>query len=199
MSAADTGNEFGYPDGREIPSPHTRLEQLGRVAWWLGRFFLFRYTLRTMYGWRRRVLRLYGARIEAGAIVHRTVSIEFPCRLEMETGACLGPRVRVYNLDAVHIGEFATVSQDSTLCAATRDYTRPGMDLITRPITIGRGAWVAAEAFVGPGVRIGDNAVIGARSVVTRDMPDGMVCAGNPCRPFKPRLAREPESGQKAP
>ena len=89
------------------------------------------------------------------------------------------------------IGVKAVISQDVHLIAGSHDYTRvdlqPELPLITRPIEIGSQAWVCAQAFVLPGVSIGEGAVIGARSVVTRDQPAWMVCAGNPCRPLKPR------------
>jgi putative colanic acid biosynthesis acetyltransferase WcaF len=90
------------------------------------------------------------------------------------------------------IGAKAVISQDVDLIAGSHDYTRvdlqPELPLITRPIEIGSQAWVCAQAFVLPGVSIGEGAVIGARSVVTHDQPAWMVCAGNPCRPLKPRI-----------
>jgi len=188
--------DYGYPDERQIRNPYTLGQQFRRISWWVGEFFLFRCSFRPMYRWRRTVLRLYGATLGDHVCVQRTARVEFPWNLEMGRYSCLGERARVYNLAPIRIGEFVTVSQDVSLCSGTHDYTRPEMPLVTRPITIGRGAWIAAEAFVAPGVSIGANAVIGARSVVVKDMPPGMVCAGNPCRPVKPRL---PESAGTAP
>lgn len=52
----------------------------------------------------------------------------------------------------------------------------------SRPITIGRRAWLGAGVIVLPGVTIGDDTTVGAGSVVTRDLPAGVVAAGNPCR-----------------
>ncbi len=80
------------------------------------------------------------------------------------------------------------MSQRAFICAGTHDYTKSGHPLITAPIVIGDNAWVAAEAFVHPGVTIGEGAVIGARSVVTKDMPAWTVCAGHPCKPIKERI-----------
>jgi maltose O-acetyltransferase len=54
------------------------------------------------------------------------------------------------------------------------------------PITIGDGAWLATGVIVCPGVTIGRDCVVGAGSVVTRDMPERHVCFGNPCRPMRP-------------
>jgi putative colanic acid biosynthesis acetyltransferase WcaF len=87
----------------------------------------------------------------------------------------------------VVLGERAVVSQGVHLCTGSHDYESENFQLFARPIEIGADAWICAEAFLGPGVTIGDGAVIGARSVVTRDQPSWTVCAGNPCRPIKPR------------
>jgi putative colanic acid biosynthesis acetyltransferase WcaF len=81
----------------------------------------------------------------------------------------------------------ANISQNVHLCAGTHDFTRWDMPLITKPILIGSNVWIAADAFVGPGVNIGELSIIGARSVVLKDMPSKMICAGNPCRPIKQR------------
>jgi putative colanic acid biosynthesis acetyltransferase WcaF len=180
--------EFGYPDERQIRSPYSAKQQLQRICWWIGCFLLFKLSLRPMYAWRRWVLRLYGAKLADHVCVQRSARIEFPWNLEMGRYSCLGEGAWVYTLGKITIGEFTTISQRAFLCAGTHDYTRPEMPLLTPPITIGKGVWIAADAFVGPGVSIGDNAVVGARSVVVGDLPPGMVCAGHPCKPIKPRL-----------
>jgi putative colanic acid biosynthesis acetyltransferase WcaF len=102
----------------------------------------------------------------------------------------VGNGANLYNQARITLGSRCVVSQGAHLCTGTHDYTSEDFRLIARPIEIGQHAWIAAEAFVHPGVSIGEGAVIGARSVVTRDMPAWMVCAGNPCTPFKPRVMR---------
>jgi len=99
----------------------------------------------------------------------------------------LGPGVTIYNLAPVNLGYGTNLSQRVHLCAGTHDFRAWSMPLDARPINIGENVWIAAEAFIGPGVTIGDMAVIGARSVVVRDQPARMVCAGHPCRPLHPR------------
>jgi acetyltransferase-like isoleucine patch superfamily enzyme len=59
-------------------------------------------------------------------------------------------------------------------------------------IDIGRDVFIGAKALILPGVVIGESAVIGAGAVVSRDMPAGMICAGNPCRPIKARGEMRP-------
>lgn len=173
---------------RQIRVVFSRREQIGRVLWWIGGFLLFTCSLRPMYAWRRWVLRLFGARIGAQASIQRSVRIELPWNLEMGRGSTLGEGVWVHNLGPVRIGAYATVSQRVFLCTGTHDYTRPEFPILRKPISIERGVWVAADAFIGPGVTIGEDAVIGVRSVVLKDMPKGMVCVGHPCVPLKPRV-----------
>jgi putative colanic acid biosynthesis acetyltransferase WcaF len=109
----------------------------------------------------------------------------------MEDYSVLGDDVEVYNLAPITVGSNSIISQNTYLCSATHDYQDPTFSLYSKPISIGSSAWIAADVFVGPGITIGDGAVVGARSVVTKDVPAWMVCAGNPCRPIKPRLIRK--------
>lgn len=105
----------------------------------------------------------------------------------MDDESCLADHVNCYNIEKVSIGYRAVISQGAHLCTGSHDYNHPRFKLIAKPITIQSNVWVAAECFVGPGVTIGREAVIGARAVVTKDIPQGMVCVGNPCRPIEKR------------
>lgn len=105
--------------------------------------------------------------------------------------SCLGPDVDCYSMARISLGNKATVSQRSFLCTGTHETSTSAKRLVTKPITLEDFAWVAAEVFVHPGVTIGEGAVIGARSVVVKDMPPWMVCAGFPCKPLKPRTIQE--------
>jgi putative colanic acid biosynthesis acetyltransferase WcaF len=101
----------------------------------------------------------------------------------------VGPRVSLYNLAPISLRRGANVSQNCHLCAGTHDYSRWSMPLVAKPIVVGENAWIGADAFVGPGVSIGELCVVGARSVVVKDLPARTVCAGNPCRVLKDRAA----------
>lgn len=136
------------------------------------------------------LLRLMGAQIGERCLVSAKVDVLMPWNLVLEPFVALGRAVNVYNYGVVTIRRMTLVSQNVHLCTGSHDYTHPHMPLIWKPITIGAECWVASEVFVGPGVTIGDGAVIGARSVVTKNQPEWMVCAGNPCVPLKPRVLR---------
>ena len=137
------------------------------------------------------LLRLFGAKIGQHVLICGGVRVTVPWLLEMEEYSVLGDDVEVYNLAAVRVGAHAVVSQRVYLCTASHDYQLTDFPLYSKPITIEAQSWVAAGAFVGPGLTVGEGAVVGAHSVVTRDVPAWMVCAGNPCRVIKPRELRE--------
>ena len=137
------------------------------------------------------LLRVAGAKIGERCLIEKGVNVLMPWNLELSPYVAIGREVEIYNYAKVEIGSMTVISQYSFLCTGTHDYKHPHMPLIWAPISIGSECWVAADVFVGPGVRIGNGAVVGARSVVTRNLPEWTVSAGNPCKPLKERTIRE--------
>jgi len=133
------------------------------------------------------LLRMFGASIGKGAKVMPSVKVWAPWNLRMDEYSCLSHYVDCYCVDRISIGAHATVSQYSFLCTATHDTADPHMGLVTGPITIKDQAWICADVFVGPGVTVGEGAVVGARSSVFRDLPAWKVCRGTPARPVRDR------------
>jgi putative colanic acid biosynthesis acetyltransferase WcaF len=148
-----------------------------------------------LYASRRAALRIFGGTIGQGVVVKPEVKITFPWKLSVGANSWLGEEVWILNLARVTIGHDVAISQRAFLCTGSHDWSDERFGLITKPITIGNGAWICADVFVGPGVHIGDNAVVLAGSVVTSDLPAGMVCSGSPCKPIKPRSVREQPAG----
>jgi putative colanic acid biosynthesis acetyltransferase WcaF len=175
--------------GQNCTTPYPRGEVLLRGLWALVQATVFRWSPRPLHGFRARLLRLFGADIPAPTqvVIFPTARITFPWKLSLAPRAMVGPYVNLYNLAPISLGRGANVSQNGHLCAGTHDYTRWAMPLVAKPIVIGENAWLAADVFVGPGVTIGALCVVGARSVVVKDLPPRTVCAGNPCRPLKER------------
>lgn len=168
---------------------HSRSSKIARVAWNLVWITLFRPTPRgTLYGWRRFLLRLFGARIGKGANILPTCKIWQPWNLTMGEYSCLSEEVDCYCVDQITIGEQAVVSQGAFLCTASHDIASPIMELIHQPIVIGPQSWIAARAFVGPGVTVGTGAVVAACSVVTKNVAPWAVVAGNPAQIIKKRI-----------
>lgn len=153
---------------------------------------LFRPSPRLLFGWRRLLLRAFGAHIGANARISPSVRVWAPWNLSVETEASVSHDVDLYCVDRIVIGAHATVSQYAMLCTASHDITDPHMRLTHRPITIGEQAWVCARAFVGPGITISTGAVVGACAVVTRDVTAWSVVAGNPAVLLKPRILSHP-------
>lgn len=140
-----------------------------------------------MHGWRRWILRVFGAKIGKGAFIYGSTRVWYPPFLIMGDYATLGPRVNCYNQAPITIERFAIVSQDASLCAGSHDYNDPHFQLLARPILLEEHSWVAAEAFVGPGVHVGRYAVLGARGAAMKNLEPTIVYSGNPAVAIKSR------------
>lgn len=165
------------------------------MLWSLATPF-FRFSPRPLWGWRRALLRSFGAKVGADVHIFPTVRIIIPWKLDLGEQCAVGDRVNLYALGTILIGPRATISQNAHICAGSHDYRRRSMPLLKAPIEIGADAWICADAFVGPGVTIGEGAILGARGVAVRDISPWTVAAGNPARPIGPRKPNDPESGQ---
>jgi putative colanic acid biosynthesis acetyltransferase WcaF len=173
---------FRVPDGFRGRSA------LAVQLWWLVQATLFRLSPQVAYGWRRWLLRLFGARVGQGVLLRPSVRITYPWKVTLGARAWVGDDVVLYSLDSISIGDDAVVSQRSYLCAGTHDHEQADFPLFGRPIAVGNESWLATDVFVAPGVTIGNGAVVGARSSVFSDLPEMMVCFGTPAQPVRPRL-----------
>jgi len=174
----------GSTDGGPSFSLRNRLM---RVAWNIGWLVLARWTPPPLHRWRATILRMFGATVGKGARVYSSARIWLPANLVIGERSVLGPRVRCYNQGRITIGDRVTVSQDASLCASSHDVSDPNFQLVLRPISIGDDAWIAAEAFVGPGVTVGEGTVLGARGVTARNLSSWSIYVGNPARHIKSR------------
>ncbi|MCB9721656.1 MAG: putative colanic acid biosynthesis acetyltransferase [Candidatus Omnitrophica bacterium] len=171
---------------------HSRKSKVLRVIWNLAWLLLFRPTPRgILCGWRRFLLRCFGARIGKGASILPSCRIWLPENLSMGEYSCLSEKVDCYCVDKITLGNQAIVSQGTFLCTASHDIESPTMALTHKPIKIASQAWVAARAFVGPGVTVGEGAVVGACAVVTKDVAPWTVVAGNPAKRIGDRQIKD--------
>jgi putative colanic acid biosynthesis acetyltransferase WcaF len=155
--------------------------------WWVVQASLFRWSPQFMYGFRRWLLRLFGARIGERVLIRPTATVTYPWKLTVGDHSWIGDDVVLYSLGPILVGNNSVISQNSYVCAADHDYRQADFPIRERPIRVGSGVWVAAGTFVGPGVTIGDGAVVGARSAIFESLPARTICYGHPCRPVKPR------------
>ena len=167
--------------------PYSPGTYLRRAAWrivWLSVWKLAHWRLT---GLRSALLRLFGATVGSGVALRASTWIEMPWQLTVGDRCLVGENVRIYNLGHISVGDDTVISQNVHLCGGTHDYTDPAFPLQRCDITIGHHAWIAADAFVGPGVTIGDGVVASARAVVVKDAAAWTVVGGNPARLIKPR------------
>lgn len=175
-------------------SSFSLMNRLVRVLWMTTWFFLARWTPPPLHAWRRWLLRLFGAKIGKGVRVYGSARIWLPANLSMDDLSWLGPKVNCYNQGHISIGKCAVVSQGAFLCASSHDVSDAYFQLILKPIRIEHDAWIAAEAFVGPGVVVGAGAVLGARGVAVRKLDPWTVYGGNPAQAIKTREMVTPPS-----
>jgi len=169
---------------------HSRMNKIGRILWGLTWFFLFRPSPRWMLNnWRRRLLALFGAKMH-GCSIHPSVHVWVPWNLRIGLGCAISEGVNCYCVAPISIGNYVTISRDAFLCSASHDISSPNMELISAPIVINDYAWICSRVFIGPGVTIGEGAVVGACSVVTRDVEPWTVVGGNPAKFIKKRVLR---------
>ncbi|MGG6262454.1 putative colanic acid biosynthesis acetyltransferase [Stutzerimonas stutzeri] len=166
----------------------SRKSKFLRLVWEIVWLLFFRPTPRwALHGWRRTLLRLFGARIGAGCRIAPSCKVWAPWNLEMGSFSALADHVDCYTMDKIRIGSKVAVSQRAFLCSGSHRTDTLIRELVTSPITIDDHVWIAAECFVHPGTHIGEGCVVGARSVVTKDLPEWTICAGMPCKPLKER------------
>jgi len=153
---------------------------------------LMRVTFHNWYGLRARLLNLFGANIHPTARIRPSVRISYPWRLKVGAHSAIGDQAILFCLGPVEVGDRATISQYSHICSGSYDYTSRAMTLFTKPVVLEDDVWIAADVFIGPGVTIGRDTVVGARSTVFHSLPPGVICAGDNARPIRPREIRWP-------
>lgn len=165
----------------------TLRHRMKRALWALTWGLLASWTPPPMHKWRTFLLRMFGARLHPTVKVYGSTRIWYPANLEMEARSTLGPNVICYCIARIRIGHHVVVSQGAHLCCGTHDINSASFQLQVKPITISPNAWICAEAFVGPGVEVGDGAVLAARACAFANLEPWGVYRGNPATLIKQR------------
>jgi len=164
-----------------------RPEEYRRRVLWRVVKPLLRLIPRFLYGWRNSILRLFGAKIGTAVRIYPSVDIFFPWNIKIGDEVTIGDKVQLYSLGKIIIGDGTMISYEAHFCAGSHDYMERNLPLLKPEIRLGQGIWVCSEAFIGPGVEIGDFSIIGARAALFKSFPDFSIIGGNPAKWLKER------------
>ncbi len=176
-----------------LVAPFSFGDKLRRAIWTGAYVLLFRTSPRPFHGWRRMLLRLFGAQIGPNVRIYPTARIWAPWNLICDEASAVAGDAIIYNAATVHMGSHAIVSQQAYICGATHDYQDPAFRLHAYPIQLGAYSWVCARATVQPGVNLGDGAVLALGAIATKDLAPWTVYGGVPARPIKARTVARPK------
>ena len=174
-------------DQYKTPEGFRGKSKLTVQLWWMVYALLFRPSPQVLYGWRRFLLRSFGAKIGKDVILRPSARITYPWKVSIGDYSWIGDEVVLYSLGEIEIGSHTVISQRSYICTGTHDYQSSDFSIYSKKITIGHKCWLATDVYVAPGINIGDLTVVGARSSVFSDLPSGKVCLGSPAKPIKDR------------
>lgn len=186
-NAASSIKKLGARPMMRQPSPWTFNQKVARVLWGGVQGTVFCFSPHHAYGWRAFLLKLFGAKLGKDVRIRRSVKVEIPWNLTIGDHTSVGDGAILYCLGPVTLGRFVMISQYAHLCAGSHETRTRRMELLRPPIQIGDDVWIAADAFVGPGVTIGDRTILGARSSAFNDLPPDVVAVGSPAKPIKKR------------
>jgi putative colanic acid biosynthesis acetyltransferase WcaF len=155
--------------------------------WWLVQSTLFAWSPQFMYGWRRFLLRAFGAKIGKKVIIRPTVRTQFPWKVSIGDHSWIGDDVVLYSLGEIEIGAHVVISQKSYICTGTHDPQAVNFNIYAHKVIIEDQCWIATDVYVAPGITIGRGTLVGARSSVFKDLPAGKICLGSPAQVVKDR------------
>ena len=171
--------------------PYPRIDYVYKIFWVVVKYTIWKLCWHRFYFLRAGLLKLFGANIYWQTMAFGSTDIRRPWDIKLGINVTLGPRVHVYNLSKVEIGDNTVISQDVYICGGTHDYTNSKLPLLRKDIIIGENVWISAGAFIGPGVTVGQGAVVGARAAVFKDVEPWTVVGGNPAKFIKKRVINE--------
>jgi putative colanic acid biosynthesis acetyltransferase WcaF len=153
------------------------------AVWYLVKRLFFLTSVPWPSGLKATILRLFGATVGSNLVIKPRVNIHFPWKLVLGSNVWIGEEVVILDFESVTIGSNVCLSQQVFLCAGSHDFRDPSFRYRNAPIAIGDGVWLQAGVFVCPGVVIGAETVVCARSFVKASLPENTICSGNPSEP----------------
>jgi len=174
--------DLGHYSAKDFDRGASRIKE---ALWILTKCLFFLPPLPLFSSVRASLLRLFGARVGKGLVIRSQVNISFPWRLEIGDHVWIGEESLLLTLAPIRIGSNVCISQRAFLCTGSHSFYQETFDLQTKPIVVHDGSWIAAQAFIGPGVEIGPGSVVAAGSVVMENVPPNCLVRGNPAQVVK--------------
>jgi len=157
--------------------------------WWLVQSVFFKNSPQFMYGFRRFLLRLFGAKIGKSVIIRPSVKTTYPWKVSIGDYSWIGDDVVLYSLGKIEIGKNVVISQKSYICTGSHDYLQSDFPIFAKKIIIKDECWLATDVFIAPGITIEKGSVIGSRSSVYKNIPANKICIGSPARIIRARIS----------
>jgi len=185
-------NDLPLVNLRNYRIPHDERDRSRGIVilWWFVQAIAFPLSLHNFNNFRCFLLRLFGAQVGTGVIIRPSARFTYPWKVKIGDYSWVGDDVVFYSIDQISVGTHCVVSQKTYLCTGSHNINDPSFTLIKAPIKIGNGTWIATDCFLAPGVSIGSNSVVGARSTVMKSIPALKVAWGTPCLPRYQRKIR---------
>lgn len=171
-----------------VPDTFRGKSKITVQLWWIVQGTLFALSPQVLYGWRRFLLRLFGAKIGKGVLVRSTAKITYPWNVDIGDYSWIGDDNVLYSLGNITIGKNVALAHKVYLNTGGHEYKKPSFDIFSNPVVIEDECWITNDVYIAPGVTIGRGTIIAARSSVLKSMPGGKVCVGTPAIPIKDRI-----------
>jgi putative colanic acid biosynthesis acetyltransferase WcaF len=172
----------------QLPSSFRGRSKYVVQLWWLVNATLFRWSPQILFGWRRLLLKLFGAKIGKNVLVRPSVKFTYPWKVTIGDYSWIGDDCVLYSLGEIKIGKNVAVAHKVYINTGGHDYLKPSFDIFSKPVLVEDECWITNDVYIAPGVQIGRGTVVGARSSVLKSLPAGKICVGTPAKPIRDRF-----------
>lgn len=172
----------------KVPPDFRGKSKIITQLWWIVQGTLFSWSPQAFFGWRRFLLRLFGAKIGKNTAIRSSVQVTYPWKVEIGDYTWVGDDCVLYSLGSIKIGSNVAIAHKVYFNTGGHDYQKPTFDIFSKPVVIEDECWITNDVYIAPGVTIGKGTVVGARSTVLTSLPPGKVCVGSPVKIIKDRI-----------
>ncbi len=172
----------------KVPDDFRGASKVKVQIWWIVQGTLFALSPQFLYGWRRFLLRLFGASIGKGVLIRSSVKVTYPWKITIGEHSWIGENCELYSLNKILIGNNVAIAHSVYFNTGLHDYTRETFDILSKPIIVEDECWITNDVYIAPGITIGKGVIVGARSSVFKDLDRGKIYVGSPAKYIKDRI-----------